>query len=69
MKELKSKDLREKSVAELEELILETQKTLYNYRRDLVFRKVTDTTAIKVHRHNIARIATLIGEKKRGEVN
>jgi large subunit ribosomal protein L29 len=69
MKELKSKDLREKSVAELEELILETQKTLYNYRRDLVFRKVTDTTAIKVHRHNIARMTTLIGEKKRGEVN
>ena len=63
MKELKTKDLRDKSVAELEALVLETKKELYNYRRDLVFRKVTDTTSVKVHRHNIARMLTLIGEK------
>jgi len=31
MKELKTKDLRDKSVAELEALVLETKKELYNY--------------------------------------
>jgi large subunit ribosomal protein L29 len=31
-----------------------------------VFRKTTDTTGLKTRRHNIARILTVIGEKKRG---
>ncbi len=35
-------------------------------RRDLVFRQITDTSTIKVRRHNIARILTVIDEKKRG---
>jgi len=39
---------------------------LYNARRDLVFRRITDTASVKVRRHNIARMMTLIAEKKRG---
>jgi large subunit ribosomal protein L29 len=66
MKNLKAKDLREKSVAELEAMILEEQKSAYKARRDLALRQLKDTASFKVRRHNIARILTVIGEKKRG---
>ncbi|MGE0002056.1 MAG: 50S ribosomal protein L29, partial [Fimbriimonadaceae bacterium] len=56
----------DKSVPELEKLIAEERAALYKARRDLVFRQQTDTSKIKVHRHNIARMLTLISEKKRG---
>lgn len=66
MKDLKSSELRSKSVPELEALVAAERAALYKDRRDLVFRKVTDTTGLKVRRHNIARILTVINEKKRG---
>ncbi|MGE3127752.1 MAG: 50S ribosomal protein L29 [Fimbriimonadaceae bacterium] len=66
MKSLKASELRDKSVPELEKLIAEERAALYKARRDLVFRQQTDTSKIKVHRHNIARMLTLISEKKRG---
>ena len=40
---------------------------LYKARRDLVFRQLTDMASLKVRRHNIARLLTLIEEKKRGQ--
>lgn len=66
MKDLKSSDLRDKSVPELEEMLAMERADLYKARRDLVFRKITDTASIKVRRHNIARILSVINEKKRG---
>jgi large subunit ribosomal protein L29 len=66
MKNLKSKELREKSVPELEELLLQEKASLYKARRDLVFRQMTDVASLKVRRHNIARIHTTITEKKGG---
>lgn len=66
MKDLKSVDLRDKSVPELEELLEKERSALYRARRDLVFRQMTDIASLKVRRHNIARILTVIGEKKRG---
>jgi len=66
MKALKPKDLRDKSVPELEAMIAEERQALYRARRDLVFRQMTDIASLKVRRHNIARLLTLIGEKKRG---
>ncbi|MCC6402418.1 MAG: 50S ribosomal protein L29 [Fimbriimonadaceae bacterium] len=66
MKSLKASELRDKSVPELEKLIAEERAALYKARRDLVFRQQTDTSRLKVHRHNIARMLTLISEKKRG---
>ncbi len=66
MKSLKSNDLREKSVPELEALVNAERAELYRARRDLVFRRITDTTGLKVRRHNIARMLTIINEKKRG---
>lgn len=66
MKDLKTKDLRDKSVPELETMLAEEKAALYIVRRDLVFRRLTDTASLKVRRHNIARINTLIADKKRG---
>ena len=66
MKSFKSSELREKSVPELEEMLAQEKASLYNARRDLVFRQLTDTASIKARRHNIARINTVITEKQRG---
>ncbi|ARU41167.1 50S ribosomal protein L29 [bacterium] len=67
MKGLKAKDLRSKSVPELEELIKQERAGLFQARRDLVFRNTTDTAGLKTRRHNIARLLTLINEKKSGD--
>ncbi|MBS1715252.1 MAG: 50S ribosomal protein L29 [Armatimonadetes bacterium] len=67
MKALKAADLRDKSVPELEELVRQERAALYKARRDLVFRQLTDVASLKVRRHNIARLLTLIEEKKRGQ--
>ena len=66
MKNLKAKELREKSVAELEQMVTEEQAAMYKARRDLAFRQLTDIVSFKVRRHNVARILTVITEKKRG---
>lgn len=65
MKAIDVKDLRTKNVAELEKMVDEARSALFKSRRDLVFRRVTDTASLKVQRHNIARILTVIGEKQR----
>lgn len=67
MKELKAKELRDKDVPELEKMLDEERAALYKARRDLVFRRITDTSTLKARRHNIARILTLISEKKGGQ--
>ena len=66
MKDSKTTDLREKTVPELEQLVRDERASLYRARRDLVFRRITDTASVKVRRHNIARMLTVISEKKRG---
>ena len=66
MKDTKVADLRDKSVPELEEMVAQERAALYKARRDLVFRQTTDTASLRTRRHNIARMLTLITEKKRG---
>ena len=66
MKDIKTKDLATKSVEELEEMLLNERAALYKSRRDLVFRQNSDTTGIKIRRHNMARILTMMSQKKRG---
>lgn len=69
MKNTKNSELRDKTVPELEAMVLEERAALYKARRDLVFRQMTDTASLKIRRHNIARILTAINEKKRGSAN
>jgi ribosomal protein L29 len=66
MKALKAQELRDKSVEELENMVKEERAALYKARRDLVFRQNLDTTGMTGRRHNIARILTVLNEKKRG---
>jgi large subunit ribosomal protein L29 len=66
MKATKPSSLREKSVPELQQLLEQERAALYKARRDLVFRQTTDTASLKARRQNIARILTVINEKKRG---
>lgn len=66
MKAIKCAELRDKSVPELEEMVRQEREAQFRARRDLVFRQITDTASLKVRRQNIARLLTLIEEKKRG---
>jgi len=66
MKDYKTAELKDKSVEELEEMLLGERAALFKARRDLVFRQNTDTTGVKVRRHNMARILTMMTQKKRG---
>ncbi len=66
MKAIKPETLREKSVPELEQMLEQERAALYKARRDLVFKQSTDVAGLTERRHNIARILTIIGEKKRG---
>jgi len=66
MKDTKVSEFRDKSVPELEALLQSERAALYKARRDLVFRQIVDVKSLSVRRHNIARILTVIGEKKRG---
>jgi large subunit ribosomal protein L29 len=66
MKALKSSELREKSVPELEDMVRVERAALYKHRRDLVFRQTSDIASVKARRHNIARLLTAIEEKKKG---
>jgi len=65
MKNLKPADLKGKSSADLEAMLVSERAGLFQTRRDLVFRKVQDTASLKIRRHNIARIMTLLNSQKR----
>ena len=66
---MKARDLREQSAEELQELLTKERAALYKARRDLVFRQMTDTASLKIRRHNIARILTILGEKGKAVAN
>jgi large subunit ribosomal protein L29 len=65
MKSAKLSDLRALSVEDLEKMLAQSHADLYQTRKDLVFRRVTDISSIKTRRHDIARINTVITEKKK----
>lgn len=67
MKALKARDLREKTIRELEEVVEKERAALYDLRRRLALRETQDTSSVKTTRHNIARILTVLSEKKREE--
>jgi len=67
MKGLKPRDLREKTIAELQELLEKERAALYDLRRRIALRETQDTASVKTTRHNIARIMTILTEKQRQE--
>ena len=62
---MKTQELREKSIEELSELIVNCKKELFEIR---VGNKTEDTSKISKARKTIARAKTIINEKKINEV-
>ena len=58
------KDLREKSVAELKETILNSKKDLFNLRLQKATQKLENTAKIKSTKKLIAQAKTVIVEKE-----
>ena len=58
------KELREKSVAELNETILESKKQLLELRLQKATQKLENTAAIKTAKKKIAQAKTVIAEKE-----
>lgn len=57
------KDLKEKSVAELNDELVAAKKELFNLRFQNATNQLENTNRIKEVRKNIARIQTVIAEK------
>lgn len=64
MKAMKAQELRDKKVDELETMLKKEEMNLFELRRKAGFRELKDTTSMKVQRHNIARIHTVLTQKR-----
>lgn len=60
----KFKELRELSVEELEAQMLEHKKSLFNLRMRHATKELENTDQLRRERRSIARVATIIREKK-----
>lgn len=64
---MKAKDIRELSVVEIEKNIREQRDALVGLRVRKQIGQVENTAELKSLRREIARLETLLGEKKRAE--
>jgi len=62
---MKARDLRNKSTEELHTLLLQQRELLRRLRFDLVAGKVKNIREIREVRKNIARILTIINERRK----
>ncbi|CUB07138.1 MAG: 50S ribosomal protein L29 [Tepidiphilus sp.] len=60
---MKAKELREKSVAELEQELIALRKAQFSLRMQQATQQLTNTAAMRATRRDIARIKTLLREK------
>ena len=61
---MRTKELRERNTEELEELLLETKNKLFQDRIKNATHQLTDSSQLLKNRREIARIATILGERK-----
>ncbi|MEW9898937.1 50S ribosomal protein L29 [Chitinivorax sp. PXF-14] len=61
---MKAKDLRNKSVDELQQELLSLLKAQFGLRMQVATQQLAKTSELRKVRRDIARIRTLIGEKK-----
>lgn len=61
---MKNKDLREKDDQALNQLMVETQRKLFDLRTLSVTEKVEDTSQFKKGKRQIARIKTILHERQ-----
>jgi large subunit ribosomal protein L29 len=64
---MKASEIREMSVAEIEQQLAETRHELLNLRFQTITGQLTDTSQIRVIRHDIARMETILREKQLAE--
>lgn len=64
---LKSKDLNEKTVAELEEELKNLREELFKHRMNYYSRQLENTAELKNTKKTIARVLTIIKRKKEEE--
>ncbi len=68
MKPRKAKDLRELNDSELERLLQESQETLVNQRFQHSLKQLQDTAYLKILRKDIARINTILTERRNAKI-
>ena len=66
---MKASDLRSKSATELEQLQLDLLKEQFNLRMQQGSGRLTKTHLLGLSRQNLARVKTIIHEKKSGEAS
>jgi large subunit ribosomal protein L29 len=64
MKPMKARELRQKTLIELQNALDEQKSELYKLSVQKTLMQLKDTGAFKITRKNIARINTLIAEKQ-----
>jgi large subunit ribosomal protein L29 len=64
MKPLKPEQLRKMTTRELEEELDKLRTELYRLRVQQAVRQIKDTAAVRITRRNIARIQTVLNEKR-----
>ncbi|HOW58546.1 MAG TPA: 50S ribosomal protein L29 [Candidatus Omnitrophota bacterium] len=64
---LKTEELRELSIEELQEKVDSFKKTLMQFRFQLKTGKLERQSSLKETKQDIARLLTIINEKKKGE--
>jgi len=64
---MKASEIREMSVAEIQQQLTETRHELLNLRFQTITGQLTDTSQIRVIRHDIARMETILREKQLAE--
>jgi large subunit ribosomal protein L29 len=64
---MKAAEIRQKSVAQIEEEIYDARHELLNLRFQAITGQLTDTSRVRVIRRDIARMETIIREKKMAE--
>ena len=69
MKPRKAKDLRELSQDELNDLLRDSEETLAKQNFQHALKQLQDTSYLKILRKDIARMITLINERKPIETN
>jgi len=65
MKPLKPDQLRRMTTHELEQELEKLRNELYRLRVQQAVRQIKDTAAVRITRRNIARIQTILNEKRR----
>lgn len=68
MKPRKAKDLRELNDSELERLLQESQETLVKQRFQHSLKQLQDTAYLKILRKDIARINTILTERRNAKI-